>query len=458
MIHKFKAKDFNILLDVNSGGVHLIDDVTYDLLDMVEPPFAKDCPSEVKSKLVSVYSEQEIDEAYEDIMELFEQKLLYSEDNYRDFANTAVESPIKAMCLHIAHDCNLRCKYCFASTGDFGTGRKLMPLETGKAAIDFLLEHSAGRENLEVDFFGGEPLMNFDVVKEIVAYARSKEQEYHKNFRFTITTNGMLLTDERIDYINEEMSNVVLSIDGRREVNDRMRVKVDGSGSYDSIVENYKKLVEKRGDREYYVRGTYTKYNLDFAEDVLHLYQAGFDQLSVEPVMEDESIEYAITEEDLDRIYAEYDKLVEKIAEIKDQGKVINFFHFMIDLDQGPCVIKRLRGCGSGNEYVAITPDGDIYPCHQFVGHEEYRMGNLQEGSFDERIKKEFAGAHVYAKPSCQDCWAKFYCSGGCNANNYIYNGDIHQSYELSCKIMRKRLECAILSQVQEMLKKTSGD
>lgn len=452
MIHKFKAKEMNILLDVNSGGVHVIDDVTFDLLDFAEPPFAKHCPDGIIQKLADQYSAKEMEEAYQDIAELYQQKLLYSEDVYGDFAETAVKSPVKAMCLHIAHDCNLRCKYCFASTGDFGTGRKLMPLEVGKAAIDFLLEHSVGRENLEVDFFGGEPLMNFDVVKEIVAYARGKEKEYGKNFRFTITTNGMLLTDDKIDYINQEMSNVVLSIDGRKEVNDRMRVRVDGSGSYDRIVENYKKLVEKRGDREYYVRGTYTKYNLDFSEDVIHLYEAGFDQVSVEPVMEEDSVEYAITEKDLEQIYAEYDKLVDRIQEIKNSGGSINFFHFMIDLDQGPCVIKRLRGCGSGNEYVAITPDGDIYPCHQFVGHEEYCMGNLEEGTFREEIKQEFAGAHVYSKPSCRDCWAKFYCSGGCNANNYIYNGDIHEAYELSCKIMRKRLECAILSKVCEML------
>ncbi len=454
MIHKFKAKDINILLDVNSGGVHVIDDITYDLLDDIEPPFAEECPKDVLNKLTGKYSAEDIEESYKEIVSLYKDKLLFSDDVYGDFANTAVESPIKAMCLHIAHDCNLRCKYCFASTGDFGTGRKLMPLEVGKAAIDFLLEKSVGRENLEVDFFGGEPLMNFDVVKEIVKYARSKEEEYHKNFRFTITTNGMLLTDDKIDFINKEMHNVVLSIDGRKEVNDRMRVRVDGSGSYDRIVDGYKRLVEKRGDKEYYVRGTYTNYNLDFSEDVMHLYEAGFDQISVEPVMEDDSVEYAITEKDLDAIYAEYDKLVDRIADIKKKGGKINFFHFMLDLDQGPCVIKRLRGCGSGNEYVAITPDGDIYPCHQFVGHEEYKMGSLEDGTFNEDIKKEFAGCHVYSKPSCRDCWAKFYCSGGCNANNYIYNGDIHKAYELSCKIMRKRLESAILTQVCEALEK----
>ncbi len=450
MIHKFKAKDFNILLDVNSGGVHLIDDITYDLLDEVKAPFERECPQEVIKKFDGWYDAEEVKEAYGEIYTLYEEKMLYSEDVYEQYAETSIVSPIKSMCLHIAHDCNLRCKYCFASTGDFGTGRKLMPFETGKAAIDFLLEKSVDRENLDVDFFGGEPLMNFEVVKEIIAYARSNEKEYGKHFDFTITTNGMLLNDENIDFINQEMHNVVLSLDGRKEVNDRMRTRVDGSGSYDKILPNFKKLVEKRGDKEYYVRGTYTKYNLDFSEDVMHIYEAGFDQISVEPVMEKPEIEYALTEEDLEQIYQEYDKLAERLSEVKKKGGFINFFHFMIDLNQGPCVVKRLRGCGSGNEYVSVTPDGDIYPCHQFVGMEEYKMGNLSDGTFREDIKKEFAGTHVYSKPACQDCWAKFYCSGGCNANNYIYNGDIHKAYELSCKIQRKRLECAILMKVCE--------
>jgi uncharacterized protein len=406
--------------------------------------------------LQASYSREQIIESYEEILQLQQEKLLFSEDPYEVYAQTAVSSPIKAMCLHIAHDCNLRCKYCFASTGDFGTGRKLMPLETAKTAIDFLLEHSTGRENLELDFFGGEPLMNFDVVKETVAYARSKEKEYGKNFRFTITTNGLLLNDENIDFINREMYNVVLSIDGRKEVNDRMRVRVDGSGSYDRILEGYRKLVEKRGDKEWYVRGTYTKYNLDFSEDVFHLYEQGFDQISVEPVVEDPSVEYALTEEDLETIYQEYDRLADRLTELKQKGGFLNFFHFMIDLEQGPCVIKRLRGCGSGNEYVSVTPDGDIYPCHQFVGHPEYCMGNIEKGTFNEEIKKEFAGTHVYSKPACKECWAKFYCSGGCNANNYIYNGDIHKVHEMSCKIQRKRLENAIMLKVCDMLEENA--
>ncbi|MBR1741663.1 MAG: thioether cross-link-forming SCIFF peptide maturase [Lachnospiraceae bacterium] len=453
MIHKFKAKGRNVLLDVNSGGVHLIDDLTYDLLEEISPEILKECPKcpgDVLEKLSSRYQKEEMEEVYEELLSLYHDHILFSEDVYGDYSNTAVESPIKALCLHIAHDCNLRCKYCFASTGDFGTGRKLMPFETGKAAIDFLLAHSTNRENLEVDFFGGEPLMNFEVVKQIVAYARSKEAEYGKNFRFTLTTNGMLLDDDITDYLNKEMYNVVLSIDGRKEVNDRMRPRVDGSGCYDRILPKYKKFVERRGDKEYYVRGTYTKYNLDFSEDVMHLYEQGFEEISMEPVIEDQKKGYAITEKELERIYEEYDRLADRIGEVKKSGRHIDFFHFMIDLDQGPCVVKRLRGCGSGNEYVAVTPDGDIYPCHQFVGHEEYKMGNLEEGTFDETIKKEFAGSHIYSKPKCRDCWAKFYCSGGCNANNYIYNGDIHDAYELSCKIQRKRLECAILMKIEE--------
>ena len=451
MIHLYKSNGFNMVLDVNSGSVHVVDDCVYDVLScMNEGKNAEETAEALSSK----YAEQDITEAREEIQELADNGMLFTKDIYENAIDQFSNRPtvVKALCLHIAHDCNLACRYCFAEEGEYHGRRALMSLEVGKKALDFLIANSGSRRNLEVDFFGGEPLMNWDVVKQIVEYARSKEEEYGKKFRFTITTNGMLLDDEKIDYINKEMSNVVLSIDGRKEVNDRMRVKVDGTGCYDRIVKNYKKLVEKRGDKEYYVRGTYTNYNLDFSEDVIHLYEQGFDQVSVEPVMEDESIEYAITEKDLDKIYAEYDKLVDKIANIKKNGGFINFFHFMIDLDQGPCVIKRLRGCGSGNEYVAITPDGDIYPCHQFVGHEEYKMGNLEDGTFNTDIKKEFAGCHVYSKPSCRDCWAKFYCSGGCNANNYIYNGDIHNAYELSCKIMRKRLECAILTKVCEQL------
>ncbi|MGN1114253.1 MAG: thioether cross-link-forming SCIFF peptide maturase [Oscillospiraceae bacterium] len=452
MIHKYRLNGTNILLDVNSGLVSAVDDLTYDLLDNVEPPFEDSCPEFVLKKLSKAYPEEDIKECYDEIVSLYKDGVLFSEDEYDKYAKTAVPSPIKAMCLHIAHDCNLRCKYCFASTGDFGKGRKLMDFATGKMAIDFLLEKSGDRKFLEVDFFGGEPLMNFDVVKQIVEYARSKEEEYGKTFRFTVTTNGMLMDDDTIDFINKEMNNVVLSLDGRKEVNDRMRVRVDGTGSYDRIVPNFKKLIDKRPeDKDWYIRGTYTKYNLDFSNDVEHIYDLGFDQISVEPVMADPEEPYAITEADLPAIFKEYDNLCGKIQKIRDDGKFINFFHFMIDLDQGPCVIKRLRGCGSGNEYVSVTPDGDIYPCHQFVGIEDFKMGNLYEGTFDEDIKKEFAGANVYSKPECKKCWAKFYCSGGCNANNYLYAGDIHNSYKLSCEIQKKRLECAIYLKVCQL-------
>lgn len=454
MIHKFALGGFYIVLDVNSGGVHSVDKLTYDLLDHACPPFDTENKALCEKALKDEYSMSDIDEAYDELKELYGEKILFSEDDYEKFAKYSVVSPVKATCLHIAHDCNLRCKYCFASTGDFGEGRKLMDLETGKAAIDFLLENSGDRKNLELDFFGGEPLMNFGVVKDIVKYARSREAEYGKRFRFTITTNGMLLTDDKIDFINDEMSNVVLSIDGRKSVNDRMRVRVDGSGSYDKILDGYKRLVAKRGDKDYYVRGTYTKYNLDFSKDVLHLYELGFDQVSVEPVMADPEYDYAITDADIDRINAEYETLAQELEKIREEGGFVNFFHFMLDLDQGPCAIKRLRGCGSGNEYVAITPDGDIYPCHQFVGIKEFLMGNLHDGTFDLDIKKRFASTHVYAKEDCKNCWAKFYCSGGCNANNFLYEGDILKAHKLSCKLQKKRLECAIMLNVKKQLEK----
>lgn len=454
LIHKFKLDNCNVVLDVNSGGVHLADDLTYDLLDNIEPPLPEKCPQHALDKLSKVYDAQEIEECYAEIRALAQSGVLFSEDDYEKYASFSVLSPIKAMCLHVAHDCNMRCEYCFASTGDFGGGRKLMDFETGKRAMDFLIEKSGDRKFLEVDFFGGEPLMNFEVVKQIVAYARSREPETGKTFRFTITTNGLLLTDDKIDFINREMNNVVLSIDGRKAVNDRMRKRVDGSGTYDSIIGKFKKLVDTRGDKDYYVRGTYTKYNLDFADDVLDLYQKGFEQISVEPVMTNPTDSYAITEGDLAVIFAEYERLAARLEEIRKQGKFVNFFHFMLDLDQGPCAIKRLRGCGCGNDYVAVTPEGDLYPCHQFVGLEQWKMGSLYDGSFDMEMKKMFAGTHVYSKPECKKCWAKFYCSGGCNANNYLYAGDVHNAHKLSCQIQKKRLECAILLRAIRMMEK----
>ena len=441
MIHKYKLAGYNVVLDVFSGGVHLVDELTYDMLDNVAPPLAEECPPEVVEKLSRFYDKEEILSCYAEVLEAYREKILFSEDDYEKYANYAVASPVKAMCLLIAMDCNLR----FASTGDYGAGRKLMTVETGKKAIDFLLEKSGNRENLEVDFFGGEPLMNFEAVKQIVDYARSKEQEYHKNFRFTITTNGMLLNQDNIDYINREMSNVVLSIDGRKEVNDRTRKRVDGKGSYDRIVPKYQELVQQRGDKEYYVRGTYTKYNLDFTNDVFSLLDAGFDQISVEPVMADPSQPYALTEKDLPVIFREYERLMEQILEYEKTGKKFNFFHFMVDLDQGPCAIKRLSGCGAGHEYLAVAPNGDIYPCHQFVGNKDFLMGNVNENKIDENIEKMFERSNVYTKEKCKNCFAKFYCSGGCAANSYNFHGNINDAYDVGCELQKKRIECAIM-------------
>jgi len=454
MIHKFKIDGYNIVLDVNSGGVHIVDDLTYDLLENIEPPFSEECPKDVLKKLTKIYSEQDVIDCYNEIVELYNDKILFSDDDYEKFAQSSVSSPVKAMCLLVSQDCNMRCKYCFASTGDYGQGRKLMSVETGKKALDFLIEKSEDRKFLEVDFFGGEPMMNYEAVKEIVKYGREREKETGKVFRFTITTNGIIMNDEQLEFINKEMKNVVLSIDGRKEVHDRMRPTANGKGTYDLIADNFKRFAAVRGDKEYYVRGTYTKYNLDFSEDIMHLYEMGFDQISVEPVMADPKEPYAITEGDLTKIFKEYEILAHKISEILNSGKFINFFHFMIDLDQGPCAIKRLRGCGSGNEYIAISPEGDIYPCHQFVGIEKFNMGNIHKGTFDLDIKDEFAKAHVYSKPECRKCWAKFYCSGGCNANNYIYAGDIHNAHKLSCQIQKKRLECAIMMRAVKLLDK----
>lgn len=442
MIHKYSLNGYNIVLDVHSGGVHVVDDLAYNLLDDIQEPMSSECP-EFLIKKHSDYSCEKVIEAYDELYAIYKNKMLFSSDDYKSFSGYFGDAPIKAMCLHVSHDCNLRCKYCFASTGDFGQGRKLMSVETGKQAIDFLIENSKGRGNIELDFFGGEPLMNFNVVKQIVKYARSKETEYDKRFRFTVTTNGMLLDKDKADYINKEMSNCVLSLDGRPEVNNNMRPRVDGSGSYDSIVDKYRYLVDNRGDKDYYVRGTFTKNNLDFSKDVIHIHNLGFDQLSVEPVIASDSHEYSLTDEDLPKIFEEYENLAKEIIKRKDTG--INFFHFMIDLNQGPCAIKRIRGCGCGNEYVAVDPEGDIYPCHQFVGMDEWKMGNLHARTLNLEMKKAFAETTIYNKKECEICWAKFYCSGGCNANNFTYQGDILKPHKISCEMEKKRLECAIM-------------
>ena len=445
MIHKYKLNGYNIVLDVNSGAVHVIDDIAYDILDYTNENMSETLSCDILDKLSEKYNESDILATYEELYSLYKAEQLYSKDGYEKFTSMMINSPVKSMCLNVAHDCNLRCEYCFAAKGDFGTGRELMPLEIAKKAIDFLIEKSGTRHNLEVDFFGGEPLMNFDVVKETVKYARSIEKQHNKNFRFTITTNGLLLTDDKIDFINKEMSNVVLSLDGRKEINDKLRVTPNQKGSYDVIVPNYQKLVSTRGDKDYYVRGTFTKYNLDFTKDVLKMNELGFEQLSIEPVVSDTKLSYSIKEEDLPRVFEEYETLAKEIIKRKKNGKCFNFFHFMIDLDQGPCAIKRLRGCGCGNEYIAVTPNGDIYPCHQFVGNDEWKMGNIKDNTFNQQIKDCFSKTNVYTKEKCKDCWAKFYCSGGCNANSWQYEGDIKKSHRISCDLEKKRLECAIM-------------
>lgn len=449
MIHQYKLNGFNIVLDVNSGAVHVVDDLFYDMLSNLDEQLPENCPNWLFDQFTNTYSKEEIDETYKEIVALHKKDQLLSSDDYEKFAKMMVPSPVKAMCLHIAHDCNLRCKYCFADSGEYMGHRELMSSEVGKAAIDYLIKYSYGRHNLEVDFFGGEPLMNFGVVKEVVKYARSLEKEHNKLFRFTITTNGVLLDDDKIDFINREMSNVVLSIDGRKEVNDRIRPRVDGSGSYDRIIPKFQHLVEKRMNNDefdqYYVRGTFTKYNKDFANDVLHLNDLGFDQISVEPVVADPTTPYALSEDDLPEIFAEYERLSKIMVDRYGTKKDFNFFHFMIDLNQGPCAIKRLRGCGCGNEYVAITPSGDVYPCHQFVGHTEWKIGDVFNQSLDFDQKTKFASATVYGKDECKNCWAKFYCSGGCNANSMKYCGDILKPFKLSCELEKKRVECAIM-------------
>lgn len=444
MIHKYSLGGYYICLDTPSGAVHLLDELSYKLIDFTSENMTDKCPEEAYSVLCE-YGREEIDECYSELYELFEAGVLHSEDDYAPFAEKMVAAPVKSMCLNIAHDCNLRCEYCFAAKGDFGQGRKLMNLDTAKKAIDFLLEKSFGRRNLELDFFGGEPLMNFDVVKKTVEYARSKEKEYGKNFRFTITTNGLLLDDESIDFINKEMSNVVLSIDGRKEINDKLRVTPNGKGCYDVIMPKYKQLVANRADKEYYVRGTFTRLNPDFTNDIMSLYDEGFDQISVEPVVSDKNLPFSLQMEDLPEMFSEYERLADAIITLKKSGKHINFFHFMLDLDGGPCAIKRLRGCSCGNEYVAVTPEGDIYPCHQFVGMKDYVMGNLNDGTFDKQMQMRFAKINVYTKPDCGDCWAKFFCSGGCNANNVQYEGDVNKPHKISCELEKKRLECAIM-------------
>lgn len=455
MVHKFKQMGLNIVLDVYSGSVHLVDDAFYDMLDLFGDNFEKEeaCPKRVKEELLKKYSENEIDEAYEEMRQLYDENMLFCPDIYSEVAkNWHKKSVVKALCLHVAHDCNLRCKYCFADTGEFHGHRSIMSAEVGKKAIDFVIANSGERKNIELDYFGGEPLMNFEVVKEITEYAKKEGEKHGKNFRFTITTNGVLLDEKVKEYVNENMSNVVLSLDGKKETNDRMRYRVDGSGSYDTIVPKFIDLAESRNQDNYYVRGTFTSKNLHFSEDVLHMADLGFKQTSVEPVVAPETEDYALKKEHLPVIFEEYDKLAEEYVKRRREGRGFNFFHFMIDLEQGPCVIKRLSGCGSGHEYLAVTPEGDIYPCHQFVGNEKFKMGNVFEGITKPEIKEMFEKSNVYTKPKCADCFAKFYCSGGCPANAYNFNSDIDKPYELACDMERKRVECSIAIEALKML------
>ena len=444
MIHQYKSNGYNIVLDVESGAVHVVDDITYDVISLYEENSA----DEIISKLKSSYNEDEIRECISEVKELVEDGQLFTEDIYEPFVEKFKEkrqTVVKALCLHIAHDCNLACKYCFAEEGEYHGRRALMSFEVGKKALDFLVANSGNRVNLEVDFFGGEPLMNFDVVKQIVEYGRSLEKPNNKKFRFTLTTNGVLLNDEVMEFVNKEMSNVVLSLDGRKEVNDRMRPFRTGKGSYDLIVPKFQKLAESRNQTNYYIRGTFTRNNLDFSEDVKHFADLGFKQMSIEPVVGPEEDPYSIREQDLPQIMEEYDKLALEYIDRYKKGNGFNFFHFMIDLTQGPCVYKRLSGCGSGTEYLAVTPWGDFYPCHQFVGNEDFLMGNVDEGIIKPEIVKEFGNCNVYSKEKCKNCFAKFYCSGGCAANSYNFHGTINDAYDIGCEMQRKRVECSIM-------------
>ena len=456
MIHQYKNNGYNIVLDVYSGAVHVVDELCYDVIACLNEENEAHTPETLqeektfeglKNALQDTYSEEELKDALDDVTELAKNGQLFVKDEYECLIEDVKKrkTVVKALCLHIAHDCNLACKYCFAEEGEYHGRRALMDFETGKKALDFLIANSGNRRNLEVDFFGGEPLMNWQVVKDLVAYGREQEKIHNKNFRFTITTNGVLLNDEVQEFVNKEMDNVVLSLDGRKEVNDKMRPFRNGKGSYDLIVPKFQKLADSRNQEKYYVRGTFTRDNLDFSKDVLHFADLGFKQISIEPVVGEDSDFYSIKKEDLPKIFEEYDALAKALVEREKEGKGVNFFHFMIDLDGGPCVAKRLSGCGSGTEYLAVTPWGDLYPCHQFVGEEEFLMGNVDDGIVKPEIAEEFRGCSVYSKEKCKNCFAKFYCSGGCMANSQKFHGSIHDTYDIGCEMERKRVECAIM-------------
>ena len=456
MIHQYQNNGYNIVLDVNSGAVHVVDQEAYDVIEVlnrmnedhtVETLKSPETAEALKKELGEKYSEKDLLDILEAVTELTEQGRLFTKDIYESFIDVVKQrkTVVKALCLHIAHDCNLACKYCFAEEGEYHGRRALMSYEVGKKALDFLIANSGTRRNLEVDFFGGEPLMNWQVVKDLVAYGREQEKLHDKHFRFTLTTNGVLLNDEVQEFVNKEMDNVVISLDGRKEVNDQMRPFRNGKGSYDLIVPKFQKLAESRNQEKYYIRGTFTRNNLDFSKDVEHFADLGFKQMSIEPVVGDDTEPYAIQKEDLPQIFEEYDKLAKFLIEREKSGRGFNFFHFMIDLEGGPCVSKRLSGCGSGTEYLAVTPWGDLYPCHQFVGNEDFLLGNVDEGIKRQDICDEFKCCNVYAKEKCRNCFAKFYCSGGCAANSYNFHGNINDAYDVGCELQKKRIECAIM-------------
>jgi len=450
MIHCYKLHGMNIVLDICSGSVHVVDDASYDIIEMYE----NESRETITEKILAKYpdrkdvTKEEIENTFEQIEELKKAGKLFTEDTFEPMAPKLKEKSagvIKALCLHIAHTCNLNCSYCFASQGKYHGDRALMSFEVGKQAFDFLIANSGTRRNLEVDFFGGEPLMNFDVVKQLVAYARSIEKQHGKNFRFTLTTNGVLVDDDVIEFANREMSNVVLSLDGRKEVHDRYRVDYNGNGSWEKIVPKFQKFVEARGNKNYYMRGTFTHANPDFLKDIEEMLRLGFTELSMEPVVGPASDPSSLTQEDLPIVLEQYEKLAALMLERRKEGKPFTFYHYMIDLKGGPCIYKRISGCGSGTEYMAVTPWGDLYPCHQFVGEEKYKLGDVYNGVTNTKAQDEFAQCNVYTRPECRDCWARLYCSGGCAANAYHATGSVKGVYEYGCKLFKKRMECAIM-------------
>lgn len=454
MVHQYKLNGYNIVLDTCSGSVHSVDDVAYDIISMYMDHESCEITEYIlnKYKAQADVTAEEVAECLSDIAELEKAGKLFSEDVYEnlaiDFKNNS--NVVKAMCLHVAHTCNLNCSYCFASQGKYKGDRALMTFEVGKQALDFLIANSGTRKNLEVDFFGGEPLMNWDVVKQLVEYARKVEKQHNKNFRFTLTTNGVLLDDEIIDYLNKEMSNVVLSLDGRQEVHDHFRKYYNGKGSYEDIVPKFKALVKKRGGKDYYMRGTFTHNNVDFTEDILHMADLGFTELSMEPVVSAPGDPYALTEDDMPKLFEQYEKLACEMIRRKKAGNGFVFYHYMIDLTNGPCIYKRITGCGSGTEYMAVTPWGELFPCHQFVGDPKYSLGNVWDGVTNKSAQDEFRSCNAYARPECKDCWAKLYCSGGCAANSYHATGSIGGVYKYGCELFKKRIECAVMIKVAE--------